>query len=259
MPVIVPLTFSGTPAALATRNVASLALKTRLATWLFEKLRSTLPPPRVDRLVATIAAGPDEFCEIVPPLVSVTLGAVSAAFKVIVGEVSDTEPFDETAELRTIDCVVNVGVVNAVSDALFSVTGALMKTLALLRDSTAVGSPPEATVIGAVTSRLNCEARVTLPVASSVATLAAVIWLLAPGAPAASVLPTRSSPVGGVPSTSATRPMVRFCGSSNRLPVVPRGARRSAAPSKASDPLPETSIRPPSPPSAPPRAFACPE
>ena len=81
---------------------------------------------------------PAALCEIVPELLSATFVAVSGALKVIVGEVSDTELFDVTGGVDDDHWVVKVGVVLAVSDALFSVIGAPIVS----RRSAATASSP---------------------------------------------------------------------------------------------------------------------
>ena len=70
--------------------------------------------------------------------------------------------------------------------------------------------------------------------------------------------PATPSMSGPAPPLATVSTMFRFNGSSSSTPVLPNGADRSELPRKSSVPLPDTSTRPPSPPRAPPRAFAAP-
>ena len=103
--------------------------------------------------------------------------------------------------------VVKVGVVVAVSDALFSAIGAPI-VMSALCSASVVAAPAAGTVSGAVKLIVNCDCSVTSAVLSSVATRVAVIWLLAPGSPA-KMLSTTVVPGVPLPSRSATVPTVR--------------------------------------------------
>ena len=61
------------------------------------------------------------------------------------------------------------------------------------------------------------------------------------------------SPTSAMPD-EASSAIVRLCGSNSSVPVAPCGARVSTSPLNASVRFPETSTKPPSPPTVPPRA-----
>ena len=133
-------------------------------------------------------------------------------------------------------------------------------TLRLLcADSVSVALPPEVLLMASAT--------VMFPASAPPALV--VMVTLVPALRAASIVATvtmAASPVvemvpGGVPVTLLSGPvvwMVTLFGSSSHRPPVPWGALASAARVTSSMRLPEVSMRPPSPPQAPPRALILP-
>ena len=261
-PFTTPLMSSGVPAGLAMLTVPRFASSRRLLTWLAAAPRFSVLSPPVARVSVSVLATTGAVWLMVPkvdvPTLSVTLGAASCALMPMSLLVSATEArLCTAAPMRMLSLMAPC--VSATSEALLSVTGDAIEMVRLLSVSVEA-APPAATVSGAITLTSLVACSVTSPVASSVATRAAVIWLVGvkPKSPYRICEPTRSSPVGGTPSTLATVPTCRLFGSSRRLPARPAGARVSTAPAKSSSCLPETSTRPPSPRAAPPRASICP-